>query len=556
MRRIYIIMIAAITLGVLGGCFKDYNERYFVRDNRVEFQDAVVNSNTGTLGFPILPAVLGDAVGKVRFRINMTGEQKDYDRTVNFRVIPESTTARAGIEYNLPQDSFVIPANSSFGWVEVEILPEGSGNRVIALELLETGDITVMKRYNRIGFRVLYYSSSPEPGTVEQINDITYFNTITFGGQSNTEIGNYIDLLTGDAYVIQGANVNQDNIDLVYMVGASTRLNFISPSDDFAGWGGAASHIVNDWTIRNHGTLVRWQGPTPEEVELFDNAESVADLMAAFVQARTTAQDRPGHNATNHGPGSRVQLIDVEDIVLFYSPDRNVVAMIKIIGGVGSADGDVVLEIKSGQVTEDPNAMHHVAETTLGPQASTSVAGMIDLLTGNTYFRDSCPSCSPQSTPAQETIDLIYAYGGSGLNSLYTPMGIDPAFTQYSYIAANWTKPNNGLLVRLVNPTAEELAMYADAQSVADLMRTFEHAVGAAPGRSYAGYDPATYTRTTHGPGVKVLRLEVGELVAYYSPDRNLVAVIKVNNLHLQGGTAAVNRRIDIEIKSGQFGPL
>src|SRR5690606_2534434 len=133
-----------------------------------------------------------------------------------------------------------------------------------------------------------------------------------------------------------------------------------------------------------------------------------------FVQARTTAQDRPGHNATNHGPGSRVQLIDVEDIVLFYSPDRNVVAMIKIIGGVGSADGDVVLEIKSGQVTEDPNAMHHVAETTLGPQASTSVAGMIDLLTGNTYFRDSCPSCSPQSTPAQETIDLIYAYGGSG----------------------------------------------------------------------------------------------------------------------------------------------
>src|SRR5690554_6209961 len=172
-----------LSIFTLTGCFKDYEKRYLFTDNRVEFDDAVVNPNGSGVTFPWLTPLAND-VGIVRYRVNMTGEQKNVDQTVNFRVVPERTTAREGIDFRFPNGtSVVIPANSSFGWVEVEVLPDGAGSPRLVLELLPTGDIGVLDRYHQIGQQILFPYNAPD--RVEEINDIRYFADITFGANSN-----------------------------------------------------------------------------------------------------------------------------------------------------------------------------------------------------------------------------------------------------------------------------------------------------------------------------------------------------------------------------------
>src|SRR5690606_4086973 len=116
-------ILPCLALLMFSACFEDYEERYQFTDNRVEFQDAVINANSPGKTFPIL-APLANDVGTVQYRINMTGEQQDVARTVDFRVVPEETTAVEGKDYALPDgESIAIPANSSFGYLALEVLP-------------------------------------------------------------------------------------------------------------------------------------------------------------------------------------------------------------------------------------------------------------------------------------------------------------------------------------------------------------------------------------------------------------------------------------------------
>src|SRR5690606_6829367 len=263
MKNIYRPILLCLALLGVSACFEDYEERYLFTDNRVEFQDAVINSNAPGKTFPILSPLAND-VGTVRYRINMTGEQVDVARNVEFRVVPEETTALEGKDYALPQGvSVSIPAGSSFGYLEVEVLPGGSGSPTVVFELLETGDIGVLDRYHRIGIRIAYPKLSPDPDEVLTINDIQHFTNITFGANSNQNVGNFIDALTGDAYITSGADANSEHIDFIVLrSGAGTEQNILVPSSGSVTAWGTSSHIPDVWPVRNAGALVRIANPT------------------------------------------------------------------------------------------------------------------------------------------------------------------------------------------------------------------------------------------------------------------------------------------------------
>src|SRR5690606_35082179 len=283
MKNIYRPILLCLALLGVSACFEDYEERYLFTDNRVEFQDAVINSNAPGKTFPILSPLAND-VGTVRYRINMTGEQVDVARNVEFRVVPEETTALEGKDYALPQgESVSIPAGSSFGYLEMEVLSEGSGSPTVVFELLETGDIGVLDRYHRIGIRIAYPKLSPDPAQVETINDIQHFTNITFGSNSNQNVGNFIDALTGDAYIAAGADNNNAQIDFIVLRSAAgTEQNVLTPNNSAVTAWGATSHIPEEWTVRNDGALVRIADPTQAELEAYGNASSKAELLALY----------------------------------------------------------------------------------------------------------------------------------------------------------------------------------------------------------------------------------------------------------------------------------
>ncbi|MDR0544230.1 MAG: DUF4843 domain-containing protein [Odoribacteraceae bacterium] len=60
----------------------------------------------------------GDTVTK-QFKVMATGPVKDYDRVFRVAINLDSTTARQGVDYELPGEDFVISANSSVGYVSI-----------------------------------------------------------------------------------------------------------------------------------------------------------------------------------------------------------------------------------------------------------------------------------------------------------------------------------------------------------------------------------------------------------------------------------------------------
>lgn len=353
--RIHFLILILSVFSV--SCFKDYEERYLFTDNRVELQDAVINSS------PLSLEPQNFDVGIVKYRVNMTGTQRSSDLKLPFRIVPEKTTAREEIDYKLPNGEFyTIPANSSFGWVEIEILEEGSGKPNIEIELLpdEEQEIKVMDRnYHKIGFQILYPSTPPNPDDIELINDIHIFNNITLGANSNASFGNYVDAKTGYVYISDGANNAQENIDFIILrSGAGTEQNILLPSTsngNLTAWGNT-KHIVNGdedkgiepWTVRNAGEIMRLPDPSSAEIDLYEQAMTKTELLSAYDEYLDNIENRPNYNSTNHGPSTRLREVSDGDLIAFKSADRDVVMLMLVEEVVDGATGYIKGQIKSG----------------------------------------------------------------------------------------------------------------------------------------------------------------------------------------------------------------
>lgn len=346
-KFIYIPFLFIIAL--FSSCFKDYEERYLFVDNRVEFDAAVIHPNASGRTYPLLTPVEFDA-GIVRYRVNLTGEQPASDLTLQFRVVPEESTAREEIDYRLPKgNSFVIPANSSFGWVEIEVLPGGTGSPRLVLELIPTDAIKVMDRYHTIGQQILFPSTPPNPDDTHEINDIRYFTNITFGSSANPAVGNFIDLQSGYAYIWNGATANQPLIDFIILrSGAGTEQNILAPSSGSVTAWGTTSQIPNEWDVRNDGQLMRLPNPSSQELELFEQAQSRADLEAAYDYYLATLADRPNYSSTNDGPSTRIRAVGTGDLIAFRSASRDVIAIMKVEESLPGTTGHLRGDLKSG----------------------------------------------------------------------------------------------------------------------------------------------------------------------------------------------------------------
>lgn len=164
--KYYTIVLALLVTG-LSSCIKD--EPILLKGSFVEFDAATFNANAAGLTYPILTRLVryGEALnnadplltrtsGLVKFRINLVGPQRSSATTVTYQVVATSTTAVPGTHFS-SSGTTIIPANSSFGEVEIQILNPGAttaGPKDLILELIGATDLPPSENDKRLGVRI------------------------------------------------------------------------------------------------------------------------------------------------------------------------------------------------------------------------------------------------------------------------------------------------------------------------------------------------------------------------------------------------------------------
>ena len=157
-----------MAIALLDGCIK--NELTVFTDVVVEFDAASWNANAAGLTYPILTRVAGYGraantsdpmltrtnTGIKKFRINLVGQQLPTDTDV-FVVLGSGTTAQVDRHFRV-KTPVRIPAKSSFGELEVEILNPGTSSATpVDLNLTlsgGSGTVKVSENYKTIGLRI------------------------------------------------------------------------------------------------------------------------------------------------------------------------------------------------------------------------------------------------------------------------------------------------------------------------------------------------------------------------------------------------------------------
>jgi len=149
-----ILMISTI---MLTSCFEDYNDRYLLTDNYVEFDEATTLTRATGKPYPIVSRTINPDVDTVFFKVNLIGRQRDSDVTLSFRVVESESTAVEDRDFRFPEGkSYVIPRKTSIGTIKVVPTEAGEGTNILVLELVASDDIAIAENYKQIGIRCVY----------------------------------------------------------------------------------------------------------------------------------------------------------------------------------------------------------------------------------------------------------------------------------------------------------------------------------------------------------------------------------------------------------------
>jgi len=170
MNKLKISLFILLASLALVSCVK--NEEAIYGGATVEFDATTWNANAAGVTYPILTRVppfaravnttvdstLNKTRGTIKIRVNLVGPQKSTPTEVTYQVLQSATTAVAGTHYAALPGKVTIPANASFGDIELQLINNpGSTPPSVDLVLELTGannGVTVNPNYNKVGLRI------------------------------------------------------------------------------------------------------------------------------------------------------------------------------------------------------------------------------------------------------------------------------------------------------------------------------------------------------------------------------------------------------------------
>ena len=190
MKKYSIYLVAGITALIFSSCIKQI-DKTFQGATVVELDATPLNSVATGQVYPILTRIARHSVpiatsdstlrrlnGTVRVRVNLVGPQTSSDQTIGYKIFnspitsisfpatatgqtpssPAATlavsTAVPGTHYTALTGLCTIPANSSFGYIDVAILNPGATAgqaRFVGIQLDSTGSLKPNPNYNKLG---------------------------------------------------------------------------------------------------------------------------------------------------------------------------------------------------------------------------------------------------------------------------------------------------------------------------------------------------------------------------------------------------------------------
>ncbi len=168
MKKIIFYLFLLSIVG-LSSCIK--NKLVTWHGSQVEFDAATWNANAAGLTYPIVtrvpvygatisssnsPTLLTRTTGSFQLRVNLVGAQLSSDATFTYRVVTGESTAVQGTHYAVLSGTGTIPANSSFGYITINVLNPGatSGSKILVLELTENESFEPNFNYAKIGLSI------------------------------------------------------------------------------------------------------------------------------------------------------------------------------------------------------------------------------------------------------------------------------------------------------------------------------------------------------------------------------------------------------------------
>ena len=181
MKKIFIYSLL-LALVSTAGCIKN-EHKIFEGKEVVEFDATVLNTPNLGVNFPLMTRVPAYGVaastahplitrssGVIKFRVNLVGRQSTSSQSITYRVvtstysatldIPSGTTARlpaaVGTHFNT-SGTLTIPANSSFGELEITVINPGASSttsRYLVIELDGNSTFGPSENFKRLGVQI------------------------------------------------------------------------------------------------------------------------------------------------------------------------------------------------------------------------------------------------------------------------------------------------------------------------------------------------------------------------------------------------------------------
>jgi len=168
MKKI-IFYLFLFSIAGISGCIK--NDLVTWQGSQVEFDAATWNANSAGVTYPIVtrvpvyggaistsnsPVLLTRTTGSFQLRVNLVGAQRSSDATFTYHVVTGESTAVQGTHYATFSGTGTIPANTSFGYITINILDPGatSGSKILVLGLTDNENFKANTNYAKIGLSI------------------------------------------------------------------------------------------------------------------------------------------------------------------------------------------------------------------------------------------------------------------------------------------------------------------------------------------------------------------------------------------------------------------
>ena len=177
-------------------------------------------------------------------------------------------------------------------------------------------------------------------------SELAYFSEIEVGGQDNTSVGSYFNIPNQTVYNLDDATSNQDKVNFIMLVGASTGVNFLAPASSGLQYFGSdiETAVYEGWESKNDGQFINI-GNT-DTAALFEGLSSEEELREAYQTALAEIEDMPGYVENENGPGDRIRRVKQDDVIFFEAEDSTLVVF-KVNQLATETSGSVIFEMKT-----------------------------------------------------------------------------------------------------------------------------------------------------------------------------------------------------------------